>query len=95
MIAVLTHHWAKPGMFDEARALLERNGRAQSKAPGFVSRTMGASMSDPTQITSFVIWESGEIYDRWKASAERAAVMSGAERLWARPPESERFQVDE
>ena len=95
MIAVLTHHWAKPGMFDEARALLERNGRAQSKAPGFVSRTMGASMSDPTQITSFVIWESGEIYDRWKASAERAAVMSGAGRLWARPPESQRFQVDE
>ena len=95
MIAVLTHHWARPGMFDEARALLERNGRAQSKAPGFVSRTMGVSMSDPTQITSFVIWESGEIYDRWKASAERAAVMSGAERLWARPPESERFQVDE
>ncbi len=95
MIAVLTHHWAKPGMFDEARALLERNGHAQSKAPGFVSRTMGASMSDPTQITSFVIWESGEIYDRWKASAERAAVMSGAERLWAQPPESERFQVDE
>ena len=95
MIAVLTHHWVKPGMFDEARALLERNGRAQSKAPGFVSRTMGASMSDPTQITSFVIWESEEIYDRWKASAERAAVMSGAGRLWTRPPESQRFQVDE
>lgn len=94
MIAVLTHHWAKPGMFDEARALLERNGRAQSKAPGFVSRTMGSSMSDPTQITSFVTWESEEIYDRWKASAERAAVMSGAGRLWARPPESQRFQVE-
>ena len=94
MIAVLTHHWAKPGMFDEARALLERNGRAQSKAPGFVNRTMGSSMSDPTQVTSFVIWESEEIYDRWKASAERAAAMSGAGRLWARPPESQRFQVE-
>lgn len=93
MIAVLTHHWARPAAFEEAYALLERNGRAQSKAPGFVSRTMGVSLSDGTQITSFVVWESGEIYDLWKGSAERAAVMSGAERFWARPPQSERFHV--
>lgn len=93
VIAVLTHHWAKPAAFEEAYALLVRNGRAQSKAPGFVSRTMGVSLNDETQITSFVVWESGEIYDRWKGSEERAAVMSGAERLWARPPQSERFHV--
>lgn len=68
-------------------------GERRAKAPGFVSRTMGVSLSDRTQITSFVVWESGEIYDRWKGSAERAAVMSGAERLWARAPQSERFQV--
>ena len=57
MIAVLTHHWAKPGMFDEARALLDGNGRAQANSPGFVSRTTVLSMTDPTQITSFVVWE--------------------------------------
>ena len=33
MIAVLTHHWAKPGKFDEARALLDGNGRAQANSP--------------------------------------------------------------
>ena len=56
---------------------------------------MGVSLNDETQITSFVVWESGEIYDRWKGSEERAAVMSGAERLWARPPQSERFRVEQ
>ena len=38
MIGVLTHHWAKADKIDEARKLLDRNGDAQSKAPGFVSR---------------------------------------------------------
>ena len=73
MIAVLTHHWAKPGMFEEARALLDGNGRAQANSPGFVSRTTVLSMTDPTQITSFVVWESAEIYDQWKASPARSA----------------------
>ena len=71
MIAVLTHHWAKSGMFEEARALLDGNGRAQANSPGFVSRTTVLSMTDPTQITSFVVWESAEIYDQWKVSPER------------------------
>ena len=35
MIGVLTHHWAKPNKAQEARELLDRNGLAQSKAPGF------------------------------------------------------------
>jgi len=93
MIGVLTHHWAKDGRLPEARTLLEGNGRAQSRAPGFVSRHEMESLSDPTKISSLVVWESGEIYDRWKASPERAAAMAWAEELWARPPESERFTV--
>jgi len=82
MIGVLTHHWAKDGRVAEARTLLAGNGRAQSRAPGFVSRHELESLS-----------ESDEIYDRWKASPERAAAMAGAEDLWARPPKSERFAV--
>ena len=35
MIGVLTHHWAKADKVSEARKLLDRNGEAQSKAPGF------------------------------------------------------------
>ena len=38
MIGVLTHHWAKPDKIQEATNLLDRNGLAQSKAPGFGSR---------------------------------------------------------
>lgn len=95
MIAVLTHHWAKPGRFEEARRLLDGNGLAQSRAPGFVSRTTLLSPTDSTQITSFVVWESAEIYDQWKASPARKVTMAGAERLWSRPPESERFHVAE
>ena len=95
MIAVLTHHWAKPDMFEEARALLDGNGRAQANSPGFVSRTTVLSMTDPSQITSFVVWESAEIYDQWKASSERKVTMAGAEKLWSKPPVSERFQVAE
>ena len=95
MIGVLTHHWAKPDRVDEARQLLDRNGEAQSKAPGFVSRQTLVSCSDPTKITTLVVWTTNDIYEAWRASPERAAAMSGAEALWAKPPESERFNVAE
>ena len=93
MIAVLTHHWAKPETLTEARALLDRNGLAQSKFGGFVSRQTLLSLTEPTKITTLVVWQSNEIYDAWRASAERAAAMAGADALWSRPPESERFDV--
>jgi heme-degrading monooxygenase HmoA len=93
MIGVLTHHWAKDGFLAEARTLLAGNGRVQSRAPGFVLRHDLESLSDASKISSLVVWESDEIYDRWKASPERAVAMAGAEDLWARPPESERFTV--
>ena len=72
MIGVLTHHWAKEERFDEARELLDRNGLAQSKAPGFISRVTLVSITDPTKITSLVTWESNEIYDVWRASRARS-----------------------
>ena len=93
MIGVLTHHWAKRDRVDDARRLLDRNGVAQSKHPGFVSRQTLLSLGDPTKITTLVVWESNDIYDAWRASPERAAAMAGAEDLWAQPPESERFEV--
>ena len=95
MIGVLTHHWAKADKVSEARQLLDRNGEAQSKAPGFVSRQTLVSRSDPSKITTLVVWTTNDIYDAWRASPERAAAMSGAEALWAKPPESERFEVAE
>ena len=93
MIGVLTHHWAKEDRVAEARELLDRNGAAQAGTPGFISRQTLYSLTDPTQITSLVLWESNEIYDAWRASPERAAIMSGAERLWSRPTVSERFEA--
>jgi heme-degrading monooxygenase HmoA len=93
MIGVLTHHWAKADKISEARKLLDGNGEAQSKAPGFVSRQTLISRSDPTKITTLVVWTTNDIYDAWRASPARAVAMSGAEALWARPPESERFEV--
>ena len=63
MIGVLTHHWAKEDRVDEARGLLDRNGKAQSEAAGFVARRTLYSLSDPTKITSLVIWENDEIYE--------------------------------
>jgi heme-degrading monooxygenase HmoA len=93
MIGVLTHHWAKPDKVDEARSLLDRNGEAQSKAPGFVSRQTLHALNDPTKITTLVVWTSNDIYDAWRASPARAAAMKGAEALWSKPPESERYEV--
>ena len=61
MIGVLTHHWAKPDKIDEARKLLDRNGSAQSQAPGFVSRQTLIAEGDPTQITTLVVWTSADI----------------------------------
>jgi len=93
MIGVLTHHWAGPDKVDEARKLLDRNGEAQSRAPGFISRQTLLSRSDPTKITTLVVWTTNDIYDAWRASPERAVAMSGADALWSKPPESERFDV--
>ena len=93
MIGVLTHHWAKPDRLDEARKLLDRNGLAQSKAPGFVSRHTLLAHAEPAKITTLVVWASEDIYDAWKASPQRATAMSGADRLWAKAPQSERFEV--
>jgi len=95
MIGVLTHHWAKPDKVAEASKLLDRNGEAQSKAPGFISRQTLVSRSDPTKITTLVVWTTNDIYDAWRASPERAVAMRGADALWSRPPESERFDVAE
>ena len=93
MIGVLTHHWAIENKLDAARRLLEGNGEAQSKAPGFGSRQTLYSLSDPSKITTLVTWDSNEIYDAWRASPERAVAMAGAGTLWSKAPESERFQV--
>jgi heme-degrading monooxygenase HmoA len=93
MIGVLTHHWAKADKIDEARKLLDRNGEAQSRAPGFVSRQTLIALADPAKITTLVVWTTNDIYDAWRASPERTAAMSGADRLWAKAPESERFQI--
>jgi heme-degrading monooxygenase HmoA len=93
MIGVLTHHWAKPDKVDAARKLLDGNGLAQSKAPGFGARQTLYSLSDTTKITTLVTWDRNEIYDAWRASPQREAAMAGAGDLWARPPESERFEV--
>ena len=93
MIGVLTHHWAKGDRIDEARKLLNRNGEAQARAPGFVSRQTLIALADPAKITTLVVWTTNDIYDAWRASPERSMAMSRAEVLWARPPESERFQL--
>ena len=93
MIGVLTHHWAKSDKIEEARKLLDGNGLAQSKAPGFGSRETLYSLSDAAKITTLVTWDSNEIYDAWRASPERAVAMAGAEELWSQAPESERFEV--
>ena len=93
MIGVLTHHWAIENKLDAARKLLEGNGEAQSKAPGFGSRQTLYSLSEPSKITTLVTWDSNEIYDAWRASPERAVAMAGADTLWSKAPESERFQV--
>ncbi len=93
MIGVLTHHWAKADKLEDARQLLDRNGLAQSKAPGFGSRQTLYSLAEPTKITTLVTWDSVKIYDAWQASPEREVAMAGAGDLWSRHPESERFEV--
>jgi heme-degrading monooxygenase HmoA len=93
MIGVLTHHWPRADRVEAARNLLDANGLAQSKAPGFVSRQTLHSTGDPTKITTLVVWTSNDTYDQWRASPERAGAMKGAEELWSRAPESERFHV--
>ena len=93
MIGILTHHWAKPDKIEEARKLLDGNGVAQSKHPGYGTRQTMISHADPTKITTLVIWDSNEIYDGWRASPARAVAMEGADELWSQPAASERFDM--
>lgn len=93
MIGVLTHHWAKEDKIEDAKKLLDGNGRAQNKASGFVSRQTMISLGDQTKISTLVTWNSDRVYDAWRASPEREVAMAGASELWAKPPESERFQI--
>lgn len=93
MIAVITHHWTKKDKFQKARELLDQNGFAQSNADGFIYRATMLSKKENNQITSVVLWESDEIYDQWKTSPARSAVMDEASKLWSKPPESERFDI--
>jgi heme-degrading monooxygenase HmoA len=51
------------------------------------------ALADPTKITTLVVWTTNEIYDAWRASPERATAMIGADRLWAKHPENERFKL--
>ena len=93
MIGVLTHHWAKPELVEAAKKMLDGNGLAQSKAPGYGQRLTFISQDDPTKISTLVTWESNEIYDAWRASPERAAAMAGAAEKWSKPAENERFEM--
>ena len=93
MIGVLTHHWAKADKIGEAKRLLHGNGIAQSRFEGFDGRQTLYSLTDPAKITTLVTWDSAAIYDAWRASSQRTAAMAGADLLWAKPPESERFEV--
>ena len=61
MIGVLTHHWAKSDKVEEAKTLLDGNGLAQSKAPGYGHRLTFISQEDPTKISTLVTWDSNEI----------------------------------
>ena len=71
MIGVLTHHWAKVDKIDEARKLLDRNGDAQSKAPGFVSRQTLIALADPAKITTLVVYTTRVVIFAGSASAMR------------------------
>jgi len=93
MIGVLTHHWAKPEKVEEAKKMLDGNGLAQSKAPGYGTRLTFISQEDPTKISTLVTWDSNEIYDAWRASPERAAAMADAGVMWSKPAENERFEM--
>ena len=89
----MTHHWAKEDCFEQARTKLDGNGLAQSMAPGFVSRQTLLALDDPNQITSIVVWETNEIYDKWKSSPQREKAMANAGLLWSKPPQSQRFDL--
>ena len=93
MIGVLTHHWAKPELVEAAKKMLDGNGLAQSKAPGYGQRLTFISQDDPTKISTLVTWESNEIYDALRASPARAAAMAGAAEMWSKPAENERFEM--
>ena len=69
MIGVLTHHWSMADKVAEAKALLDGNGLAQSKASGFVSRETLYSLTDATKITTLELWEKPPESERFEVAS--------------------------
>ena len=58
-----------------------------------MSRQNLIALAHAAKITTLVVWTTNDIYEAWRASPQRTIAMSGADQLWVKPPESERFQM--
>ena len=65
MITHVVYHWVAPGKMERAKELFEDNGRIIRTIPGFVSRQIWQSTSDPTKVAAVNTWEDEKSLQAW------------------------------
>lgn len=97
MIGVLVHHYVRPGREATAQKLIQQNGQAMQRFPGFGGRYTLIGRDNPRKISTLTLWQSGEHRERWMASDARGEIRkqvgAGLDQLWESPPEPEFFDV--
>jgi heme-degrading monooxygenase HmoA len=76
MITMINLHLVNPEQRDRAIWLLKKNTELARKAPGFVSRHIYFSTSDPLRGYSIATWETRADMDRFLKSPDRPALVT-------------------
>ena len=65
MITHIVYHWVLPDQIERAKELFEANGRVIREIPGFVSRQILRSQSDPLKWAAANTWQDEGSLQRW------------------------------
>lgn len=67
MYVRIVHHWCKPGQIEAGRRFIDRQGVAQTGAPGFRYRYRMEPPDGPTVMTTLSAWEDEGAFERFRA----------------------------
>ena len=70
MVTVVVEIRLQEGKLEQAKDLFEENGRLTEKIPGFVSRKILFSRTDPLKVVTIHTWRDDEAMDAWSISPE-------------------------
>jgi heme-degrading monooxygenase HmoA len=67
MFVRIVHHWVKPGQLEAGRHHIDRQGEAQSRAPGFEYRYRMEPVNEAGVLTTLTAWESEAAFEAFRS----------------------------